>query len=91
MNIRVFATLRPLVGGATVELNAGPGDTVRTLLNEMIERWPVMGEKVFDETGEVSSYIHVYLNGRDIRYRDGADTVIPEGAELRIFPSVGGG
>ena len=50
-----------------------------------------MGEKVFDETGEVSSYIHIYLNGRDIRYRDGADTVIPEDAELRIFPSVGGG
>ncbi len=91
MQIRVYATLRPVVGNATVDLDAGPGDTVRTLLDEMIERYPVMGEKVYDEDGQVSPYIHVYLNGRDIRYLDGADTVIPEDAELRVFPSVGGG
>ena len=35
--------------------------------------------------------IHVFLNGRDIRYLDGMDMVIPQEAQVRIFPAVGGG
>lgn len=91
MNVRVFATLRPLVGGATVDLDTLPGETIRALLDEMIDRWPIMGEKVYDEKGQISAFIHVYLNGRDVRYLNGADTVIPPDAQIRIFPSVGGG
>lgn len=91
MQVRVYATLRPIVGGPTAELDAGPGDTFRTLLNEMVERWPEMQSELFDGNGELSTGIHVFLNGRDIRYMDGLDMPIPEGGQVRIFPPVGGG
>ncbi len=35
--------------------------------------------------------IHVFLNGRDIRDLGGMDMPIPEDAQVRIFPPVGGG
>jgi sulfur-carrier protein len=91
MQVRVYATLRPIVAGSTVTLEAGPGATFRDLLDEMVVRWPALKQELFDAKGELSTGIHVFLNGRDIRYLDGMDMVIPEDAEIRIFPPVGGG
>jgi sulfur-carrier protein len=91
MEVRVFATLRPIVGGATVQLNAGPGDSVRALLDELIERWPPMKRELFDGEGRLHNNIHVFINGRDVRYLGGLDMPIPADANIRIFPPVGGG
>ncbi len=91
MQVRVYATLRPIVDGSTVTLDAGPGDTFRSLLAELVRKWPAMQKELFDAGGNLSTGIHVFLNGRDIRYLDGLDMVIPEAAEVRIFPPVGGG
>ena len=91
MQIRVYATLRPIVNGSTVNLEAGPGNTFRSLLNELVRKWPAMQKELFDAQGELSTGIHVFLNGRDIRYLDGLDMLIPDEAEVRIFPPVGGG
>ena len=91
MKIKVFATLRPLVGGPEVEVNAGPGDTVGKALAELVERYPQLRDELFNADGDLQERIHIFINGRDIRYMDGFDTVIQEGDELRIFPPVGGG
>ena len=91
MQVRVFATLRPIVGGSIADLDTKPGDTFRTLLDEMILRWPEMKKELFNGDEQLNTGIHVFLNGRDIRYLGGLDMVIPEGAQIRIFPPVGGG
>lgn len=91
MDIRVFATLRPIVGGPNVSLDAGPGSSVRALLDELIERYPPMQKELFDAEGRLHNNIHVFVNGRDVRYLGGLDMAIPEGASIRIFPPVGGG
>jgi molybdopterin synthase sulfur carrier subunit len=91
MEVRLFATLRPIVGGPAVELNAGPGDSVHALLDELIERWPAMKSELFDKNGQLHNNIHVFINGRDVRYLGGLEMAIPAGAQIRIFPPVGGG
>jgi molybdopterin synthase sulfur carrier subunit len=91
MQVRVYATLRMITGGPTVTLERGPGDTYRALLEELVARWPAMQKELFTKDGELSTGIHVFLHGRDIRYLGGLDSVIPEDAEIRIFPPVGGG
>jgi sulfur-carrier protein len=91
MQVRVYATLRMITGGPTVTLNAGPGDTFRALLDELIERYPAMKSELFTAAGELNTGIHVFLHGRDIRYLGGLDSPIPDDAEIRIFPPVGGG
>ena len=91
MEVRVYATLRPIVGGPTVELQSGPGDSVRTLLDELLGRWPALRKELFDAEGRLHNNIHVFLNGRDVRYLGGLDMEIPAEAQIRIFPPVGGG
>lgn len=91
MDVRVYATLRMIVGGPVVTLESGPGDTFRTMLQELVSKWPAMQKELFDGDGQLSTGIHVILHGRDIRYLGGLDMPIPEGAEIRIFPPVGGG
>lgn len=91
MQVRVFATLRPLVGGGSLELETGVGDTVRQALDEMMRRWPQLEDELLGADGQISERIHIFLNGRDVRYQDGLDMVIPPDADLRIFPPVGGG
>ncbi len=91
MKVKLYATLRPLIGGQTsIEVDAGPGNTVQEVLDEILQKWPVLSDELLQD-GEISPRIHIFLNGREVRYAGGLKMVIPEGADLRIFPPVGGG
>jgi len=91
MKVKLYASLRPLVGGQTsVELEAGPGDSIQDMLDELLEKWPALRDELLED-GDISPRIHIFLNGREVRYMGGLDMIIPEGADLRIFPPVGGG
>lgn len=91
MRVRVFATLRPIVGGAIVPANTQPGETVRVLVDEMVTRWPDLRPEMVDEQGNLLRRIKIFINGRSIAYLKNLDTLIPEGAKIDIFPPVGGG
>ena len=91
MRVRIYATLRPIVGGANVPAQTQPGDTVGELVDEMLRRWPDLAPEMVDEHGALLKRIHIFVNGRSIRYLQQLDTVIPDGANIDIFPPVGGG
>jgi molybdopterin converting factor small subunit len=79
------------VGGKEVSLTTGPGDTFRQIIDEMLVRWPALARELLDSKGELRSNIHIFLNGRDVRYLGGLEMPIPEDADVCIFPPVGGG
>ena len=91
MQVRVYATLRPIVGGSKADLEVGVGDTFSQLLAEMLARWPDLARELLDKQGQLRSNIHIFLNGRDVRYLGGLDMPIPADADICIFPPVGGG
>lgn len=91
MLVRVYATLRPIVGGKSVEVEVAPGATVRELVDTMVARWPDLAETLLDE-GALSRRAHVFLDGRSARHlADGEDTVIEAGQVVDIAPAVAGG
>ena len=91
MQVRVYATLRPIVGGPKADLATDVGDTFRQMIDELLVRWPGLSRELLDKEGQLRSNIHIFLNGRDVRYLDGLDMKIPENADICIFPPVGGG
>ncbi len=91
MQIHLYATLRLKTGRAAVEVQAGPGDTVRDAIHELLDRHPVLSTDVLTDKGELTRHIHVFLDGRNVRLLDGLDTVIRQGDKLEIFAAVGGG
>ena len=91
MEVRVYATLRLKTGNASIDVKAGPGDTVQDAINQLLELYPVLAPDVLTEGGELVNHVQVFLNGRNIRLIQGLDSVIQEGQRLNIFPPVGGG
>lgn len=90
MEIRFYATLRPLVGGRSVELDNPPA-TVLAVIERLLVDYPGLDGKILDDAGEVRRFVAVMLNGRDIRHLDGLQTPIPPQSDMDIFPPVAGG
>jgi molybdopterin synthase sulfur carrier subunit len=91
MRVKIFATLRPLVGAKEVEVGVETGDTVRNVLEKLTAEYPALRERVLDDDGNLQSFIHVLVNGRNMKFLDGLNSTIQEGDKLALFPPVGGG
>jgi molybdopterin synthase sulfur carrier subunit len=91
VQVKVFATLRPIIGGAVVPAFTEPGQTIRELVHEMVTRWPDLRPEMVDSAGNLLARIQIFVNGRNILFLDGIETIIPEQANISIFPPVGGG
>ena len=65
--------------------------TLRTVLDELADRWPRLSRRLRDERGELRRYVNVYVDGRDVRETGGLETPVREEAEVRVVPSVAGG
>lgn len=90
MEIRFYATLRPLVGGRSVALS-DPPPTVAGVLEQLVSEHEGLGERIFDEDGTVRRFVAIMVDGRDIRHLEGLQTRVSETSELDIFPPVAGG
>jgi sulfur-carrier protein len=67
------------------------GATVAEVLNDLYERYGELRERICNEDGSLRRFVNVYLAGEDIRFMDGLQTLVPDGAELTILPAVAGG
>jgi molybdopterin synthase sulfur carrier subunit len=92
MQINFYATLRPIVGGRTVQLDLGDDVTVRRLVAAVVERFPPLRKELLNAEGNLYPHVHVFVNGRDAPYLpDGVETLIQPGDTIDIFPAVAGG
>jgi molybdopterin synthase sulfur carrier subunit len=92
MNVNFYATLRQITGRKTVEFELPDGSTVRELVDIIIARYPTMGPELLNEDGELWPHVHVFINGRDLRYLPSGNlAVLQPGDKVNIFPPVGGG
>lgn len=92
MKVNFYATLRQITGGKVVHVARNDGMTIRDVLNEVMQRFPPLKEELFNERGDLHNYVHVFVNGRDVRYLDTLlDTPLKDTDEVDLFPAVGGG
>ena len=86
--MRVPPVLRAEAGGAR-EVHA-TGSNVRELLENLTERLPALGQRVYGE-GEIRSFVNVYVDGEDVRTRDGLETPVRESSTVILLPAMAGG
>ena len=67
------------------------GATVAEVLNDLYERYGELRERICNEDGSLRRFVNVYLAGEDIRFLDGLQTPVADGAEITILPAVAGG
>jgi MoaD family protein len=92
MIVRFYATLRPIVGGRTVELPGTADGTVSELLDRLVAAYPQLKDHVFEPDGTLAAHVHVIVNGRDIVHLpDKIMTPLRGDEKIDIFPPVAGG
>ena len=87
--VKIPVPLRPATGGAS-EVSVD-GATVAEVLDALFDRFDGLRERIADEHGALRRFVNLYVAGEDIRFLEGLDTAVPDGAEVTILPAVAGG
>jgi molybdopterin synthase sulfur carrier subunit len=87
--VKIPTQLRAAAGGETeAEID---GATVQEVLDGLFARFDELRTRISDEDGSLRRFVNVYLAGEDIRFLDGLQTPVADGAEITILPAVAGG
>lgn len=89
VTLRVPSLLRPSLGGRA-EIVA-EGATVGEVLHYAAAAQPGFGPSVFEASGGLRRFLNIFLGDEDVRYLQGLDTPVPDGAVLVILPAAAGG
>ena len=86
--VRIPPTLRAETNGAREVL--ADGDNVRELLEDLSAKFPALGEQILSNGG-VAPFVNVYVDGEDVRTRDGMDTPVEDASTVILLPAMAGG
>jgi molybdopterin synthase sulfur carrier subunit len=86
--VKIPPVLRENVGGARTV--SASGSTVSEVLDDLFGRYPALQERL-TENGKLSRFINVYVNDRDVRFRDGLGTAVADDDTVILLPAMAGG
>jgi sulfur-carrier protein len=61
------------------------------VIAELETRYPAIRGRLRDESGALRRFVNLYVNGEDVRFKEGLGTSLSAGDELSIVPAVAGG
>jgi sulfur-carrier protein len=91
MKVRVYATLRDILGQSRLDVPTVDTSTVGDVLESLAEAHPALGGKLWDADRNLTGFVTVLLNGRSIEYLQGLETPVTDADVMALFPPVGGG
>ena len=86
--VRIPPTLREETNGEREIL--AEGENVRELLDDLTARFPALRERILREDA-VAPFVNVYVDGEDVRTRDGLDTPVADASTVILLPAMAGG
>jgi molybdopterin synthase sulfur carrier subunit len=90
VTVRLPPVLRQDAGGArSVDLEA-PGD-LRGALTALVDQFPALRQKLLDGSGDLNRFVNAYVDGEDVRLREGLDTSLSDGSTVIVLPAMAGG
>jgi MoaD family protein len=89
ITVKIPAQLRAATGGEG-EIEIESAATVGDALDAVFEQHDGLRERI-TEDGDLRRFVNVYVSGEDIRFQDGLETQVADGAEVTMLPAVAGG
>lgn len=65
-------------------------ESVFDALEELVEAHPALRDAMFDEGGELKSFVRIFVDGRDIEDLGGLTAPLGDDADISIVPPVAG-
>jgi len=89
VSVRIPTPLRTFADGQrTVSIDSA---TVGDALAALVARHPRLGTHLYSESGELRTFVNVYVNDENARDLLGIRTALVGGDTLTIVPSIAGG
>ncbi|MFV2195662.1 ubiquitin-like small modifier protein 1 [Nocardiopsis sp. LOL_012] len=88
-SVRVPTILRTYTGDAA-EVSA-EGTTLAEVLDDLEANYPGIRARILDDSGKVRRFVNVYVGDEDVRFEQGLQTAVADGAQVSIIPAVAGG
>ena len=86
--VRIPPTLRDEAGGERQVL--AEGGTVREVLYDLASKFPALAARILDNGG-IATFVNVYVEGEDVRTREGLDTPVGDASTVILLPAMAGG
>ena len=67
------------------------GKTAGEILDDLTKQYSQLKKHLYNENGELRSYVNIYVNDEDIRYLQKGNTALKETDIVSIIPSIAGG
>lgn len=67
------------------------GATVGEAMNALVAQHPELRKHLYTDEGKLRAFVNLYLNDEDIRYLQKEATVLKDGDNISIVPSIAGG
>ncbi len=88
--IKIPAPMRSYTDGQR-EVRA-EATTVADCISYLTASYPALRERLCEEDGSVRRFINIFVNGEDIRFGQGLETALRDGADVvSIVPAASGG
>ncbi len=71
-----------------LEIKAG---TIKDTINELALNFPDLKKHLVDETGNIRSFVNIFVGNDDIRNLQQENTIVKEDAVVSIIPAIAGG
>jgi molybdopterin converting factor small subunit len=89
VTVRLPTIMRTQAGGQA-EVSA-EGTTVGEVVEDLIRQFPGTAKHLQAPDGGLHRFVNIYVDDDDIRYLQGKETPVADGAQVSILPAVAGG
>jgi len=91
VRVTLPAALTEFTGGRAVVGVPGAPAPVGEILAGLGTAFPDVRDRLITERGGLRPHVNVFVDGENIRFLDGLDTPVTDGAEVVVLPAVSGG
>jgi molybdopterin synthase sulfur carrier subunit len=93
VKIQTILNLKRILGKREAKISVPKKSTLKALLVTMVDTWgDELASHLFEpNTTTPLTHIRLMVNGQDIAFLNGMETVLQDGDEILILPPVGGG
>lgn len=67
------------------------GTNVRGAVHSLTEEYPLLKKHLFDESGNIRSFVRIYVGDEDYLSLEADETVVHEDTVISIIPAIAGG
>lgn len=91
ITVEISFSFKRELDSAPLTFDLPAGADVLVALHRLTERYPQIESRLFNTNGEVHRHINALINGGNVAFRQGFQTLLKDDDRLTILPPVGGG